>query len=159
VEITREQVEDFLYHEAELLDEWKLKEWAALFAEDGSYLIPPIADPDAEHNHSVYLAYDDRARLEQRALRLLKKEAHVEYPHSITLHNVFNVRLKKIENGVIYVTCNFITYRSKRQRLDPFVGVNEYQLVQENGEIKILQKKVLLKLDNLRPQGKVSIIL
>ena len=44
--------------------------------------------------------HDDRARLEQRALRLLKKEAHVEYPHSQTLHNVSNVRIVSNEEDV-----------------------------------------------------------
>ena len=30
--ITRQEIEDFLYNEAELLDNWKMKEWAALFS-------------------------------------------------------------------------------------------------------------------------------
>ena len=29
--LTRADVEDFLYHEAALLDEWKTLEWAELF--------------------------------------------------------------------------------------------------------------------------------
>ena len=157
--ITRQEVEDLLFHEAELLDEWKLKEWAALFSSDGRYLIPPIGNPEANTNTSLYLVHDDRARLEQRALRLLKKEAHVEYPHSTTLHNVSNVRIIQHEEDVVSVKCNFATYRTKREMLDCYVGVNEYKLVNENGELKIKEKKVVLKLDSLSPHGKVSIIL
>ncbi|SDH68113.1 p-cumate 2,3-dioxygenase beta subunit [Alteribacillus persepolensis] len=159
MKITREEIENFLYHEAELLDEWKLKEWVTLFTDNGSYIIPPVTEPDAEFPNNVFLAYDDRARLEQRALRLLKKEAHVEFPHSTTLHNISNIRIEKVESNVAYVKSNFITYRTKRQVLDTFIGVNEYQLVFQNQAIKIQQKKVKLKLDNLRPQGKVSFIL
>lgn len=157
--ITRQEIEDFLYHEADLLDEWKLKEWAALFSSNGYYIIPPIGNPNADSNKSLFLALDDRDRLEQRALRLLKKEAHVEYPHSTTLHNVSNVRIVNQEEDVVTVKCNFATYRTKREVLDCYVGVLEYKFVKENGELKIQEKKVILKLDSLRPHGKVSIIL
>lgn len=157
--ITRQEIEEFLYLEAELLDEWKLKEWSSLFSTEGSYIIPPIGSPNANTNTSLFLVNDDRARLEQRALRLLKKEAHVEYPHSTTLHNVSNVRIVKNEEDYVAVRCNFSTYRTKRDMLDNYVGVTEYKLVKENDELKIHEKKVILKLDSLRPHGKVSIIL
>src|SRR4051812_28851342 len=157
--ITRQGIEEFLYHEAELLDNWQLEEWAALFSVDGTYEIPPIGNPDADFKKSLFLVHDDRARLEQRALRLLKKEAHVEYPHSATLHNVTNVRIAKNEDDVLTVKCNFTAYRAKRDFLDTYVGVNEYTLVKEDGELKIQSKKVILKLEALRPQGKVSILL
>lgn len=157
--ITRQEVEDFLIHEAELLDEWKLKEWAALFASNGTYVIPPIGNPNADFKKSLFFVHDDRDRLEQRALRLLKKEAHVEYPHSTTLHNVTNVRIVSNEEDEVKVRCNFSTYRTKREMIDNYVGVLEYTLVKENEELKIQAKKVILKLDSLRPHGKVSIIL
>jgi p-cumate 2,3-dioxygenase beta subunit len=157
--ITRQEIEDFLYHEAELLDDWKMKEWSALFSSKGTYEIPPIGNPDADFKKSLFLVHDDRDRLEQRALRLLKKEAHVEYPHSTTLHNVNNVRIVSNEEDSVKVKCNFATYRTKRETLDCYVGVNEYTLVKENDELKIQDKKVILKLDSLRPHGKVSIIL
>ena len=157
--ITRQEIEDFLFHEGELLDEFKLKEWAALFSSNGTYVIPPIGNPDADFKNSLFFVHDDRARLEQRALRLLKREAHVEYPHSTTLHNVTNVRIVNNEEDAVKIRCNFSTYRTKREVLDNYVGVNVYIFVKENGELKIQSKKVILKLDSLRPHGKVSIIL
>jgi p-cumate 2,3-dioxygenase beta subunit len=157
--ITREQIEDFLYYEAELLDEWKLEEWADLFTEDGSYLIPSTTDPNADFCQTLFLVADDHHRIVQRAKRLLKKEAHVEYPHSTTLHTISNVRIKDIQDDTVFVRCNFITYRTKREILDVFVGHHEYKLVVREGRIKIREKRVILDLDALRPQGKVSIIL
>ncbi|WP_338450081.1 aromatic-ring-hydroxylating dioxygenase subunit beta [Niallia oryzisoli] len=157
--ITRQEIEEFLYHEAELLDNWKMEEWAALFSADGTYQIPPIGNPNADFKTSLFLAHDDRARLEQRALRLLKKEAHVEFPHSKTLHNVSNVRIVSNEGDVVSVKCNFSTYRAKRDFLDVYVGVNDYLLVKEDEELKIKSKTVILSLEALRPQGKISIIL
>src|SRR3954452_282775 len=157
--ITRQEIEEFLYQEAEFLDTWQMKAWADLFSTEGTYEIPPIGSPNADFKKSLFLVHDDRARLEQRALRLLKKEAHVEYPHSQTLHNYSNVRIVTNDEDAVSVKCNFITYRAKRDFLDPYVGVNEYKLVKENGELKIQSKKVVLKLEALRPQGKISILL
>lgn len=158
---SRQEIEDFLYYESELLDEWKLEEWASLFSSDGIYLIPPIGNPNADQKKSLYFVHDDRARLEQRAKRLLKREAHVEYPHSTTVRNLHNLQIKSNdeESHRIIVRCNFSTYRTKREKLDCYVGVLEYKLVLEKDEIRIQEKKVILKLDSLRPQGKISIIL
>jgi p-cumate 2,3-dioxygenase subunit beta len=157
--ITRQEIADFLYHESELLDEWQLEEWAALFSPDGKYLVPPLGNPDADPAKSLYYIDDNRARLEERAKRLLKKEAHVEYPHSKTVRNIHNVRIKSQEGNEVRVRCNFSTYRTKREVLDCFVGVIDYKFVVNDNEIVIQEKKVTLKLDSLRPHGKISLIL
>jgi 3-phenylpropionate/cinnamic acid dioxygenase small subunit len=39
--VTRIELEDFLYLEAALLDEWRLEEWLALFVPGARYLVPP----------------------------------------------------------------------------------------------------------------------
>src|SRR5437868_6035835 len=89
--VTRSEIEDFLYLESALLDDWKLEEWASLFTEDGFYLIPPTDKPDADHRTELFIISDNHHRIVHRAKRLLKKEAHVEYPHSRTRHCVNNV--------------------------------------------------------------------
>ena len=38
--IARTEVEDFLFEEADLLDEWRLPEWLELFTDDASYYVP-----------------------------------------------------------------------------------------------------------------------
>lgn len=156
---TRADIEAFLYHENELLDDWKLIEWSELFTDTARYLVPPLKNPNADPSTSIFYINDDRTRLEDRAKRLLKKEAHVEYPHSKTLRNIHNVRIKSQDGNQIVVRCNFATYRTKRDVIDTFVGVQDYHLVVENDEIKIQEKKVTLQLDSLRPHGKISLIL
>lgn len=42
--LTRADVEDFLFFEAQLLDEWRLDEWEALLAEDATH---PTTGPAA----------------------------------------------------------------------------------------------------------------
>ena len=41
---TRTNIEDYLFHEAALLDEWRLPEWFDLFAEDCHYFVPNMGE-------------------------------------------------------------------------------------------------------------------
>ncbi|WP_077328485.1 aromatic-ring-hydroxylating dioxygenase subunit beta [Virgibacillus siamensis] len=157
--LERQEIVDFLYKEAYLLDEWKLKEWAALFTDDGTYKVPPLGDPDADARTSLFFIHDDRKRIQDRAERLLKKEAHVEYPHSTTLRNYHNIIVDGLDSDVITVVCNFTVHRTKREVVDAFIGRSTYELVQQDGQLRIKNKKVVLKLDSLRPHGKISLIL
>jgi p-cumate 2,3-dioxygenase subunit beta len=157
--VTRPEVEDFLFHEADLLDSWRLEEWALLFTDDGEYLIPPTDVPDGDPKHDLFLVYDDRHRLGERVKRLGKKTAHAEFPHSRTRHLVTNVRFSQDTEGV-QATCNFVVYRSKNGVNDVYPGHSHYRLVpQEGGGFRIRSKRATLDVDTLRPQGKVSIIL
>ena len=157
--VTRPEVEDFLFQEADLLDSWRLEEWALLFTDDGEYLIPPTDVPDGDPKHDLFLVYDDRHRLGERVKRLGKKTAHAEFPHSRTRHLVTNVRISQDTEGV-QATCNFVVYRSKNGVNDVYPGHSHYRLVpQEGGGFRIRSKRATLDVDTLRPQGKVSIIL
>ena len=166
--VTRAAVEDFLYHEADLLDNWKLEEWAALFTGDGQYWVPSTdAPPDADPRQTLFLIYDDRHRIGERAKRLLKKSAHAEFPHSRTRHLISNVRLHSAINatadglreGDLRVTCNFVVYRSKHGVNDIYPGHSIYDLEPGDAGLKIRLKRAVLDVDTLRPQGKVSIVL
>ena len=97
--LARSEAEDFLFKEAALLDAWRLEEWANLFTEDGEYLIPATDAPDGAPGTSLYLVYDDRHRLGERAKRLLKKTAHAEQPRSRTRHMSSNVMVAEAEGA------------------------------------------------------------
>lgn len=152
------EVEDFLFHEAALLDAWKLEEWAQLFADDGVYLVPPTDAPEADPARTLFLIHDDRFRLGERARRLMKTRAHAEYPHSRTQHTISNVRCTN-GGGAVNAECHFIVYRSRREIQDVFPGVARYTLVRANESFRIREKRAMLTIDALRPQGKLSIIL
>jgi p-cumate 2,3-dioxygenase beta subunit len=158
--MTRAEAEDFLYHEARLLDNWKLNEWADLFTEDGEYLIPPIDAPDSETGTNLFLVYDDRLRLAERARRLLKKQAHAEFPRSVLQRMVGNVIVEGESGGVIRVTCNFVVYRSRNGESEVFPGHGIYDLIRSEADgIRIRRKRAVIRSDSLREQGRVSIIL
>jgi p-cumate 2,3-dioxygenase beta subunit len=115
--LRRLEVEDFLYREAALLDDWKLKEWLELFSPRARYEVAPTGEADAgsmSSAESLFLVADDRERLEQRVIRLRKPQAHAEYPHSRVRHLYSNVRIIEDSGESMEVNSNFVTFRTKR---------------------------------------------
>jgi p-cumate 2,3-dioxygenase subunit beta len=158
--VSRTDVEEFLYQEAELLDEWRLPEWLELFTDDAVYYVPATDLPiDASPDNNLFYVADDRFRLSERVKRLMKRTAHAEFPHSRTRHLVSNVLIRKRFENELEVGSAFITYRTKDSQTETFFGSNRYRLVPENGSFRIREKRCLLDSDGLRAQGRVSIIL
>jgi p-cumate 2,3-dioxygenase beta subunit len=157
---TRSEVEDWLFHEAALLDDWRLVEWRQLFTDDCSYLVPSlIGDPYASPEQTLYLIADDSHHLSERVKRLGKKTAHAEYPHSVTQRVISNVRIIGVEAGEIRVNCNFITHRNSQGITDTYFGRHEYRFVQPAETLLVREKRSILAIGALRPHGKLSIIL
>jgi p-cumate 2,3-dioxygenase beta subunit len=157
--ITRAMVEDFLYEEAALLDEWRLQEWLDLLTEDATYEVPATDSPDGDPHTTLALIADDIARIRSRVDQLLGKSAWAELPRSRTRRLISNVRIRGVEGDLIRVTANFAVYRIRFEQMDTYVGRYEYTLVQRGDALKIRERKAILDLDALRPHGKVSIIL
>jgi len=157
--ITREQIEDFLYAEAALLDEWRLQEWLELLTEDVTYAVPATDAPEGDARNTLFLVADDTVRIRSRVKQLLGKSAWAENPRSRTRRLISNVRIRETNGETIRVTANFIVYRMRVDQVDTYVGRYEYTLVQRDGQLKIRERKAILDLETLRPQGKVSIIL
>ncbi len=160
--LRRLEVEDFLYQEAALLDDWKLKEWLALFAPEARYEVAPTGDPEAgtlSSAESLFLVADDRERLEQRVIRLQKPQAHAEYPHSRVRHLYSNVRIVGTADDCLEVHSNFVTFRTKRGFTATYMGWHRWRLRRAADEFLIELKRTILDLDGLVPQGKVSLLL
>ena len=156
----RFEVEEFLYHEADLLDRWELDAWLELFAPgDCRYSVPPTDRPDADPLRHTFLIHDDRFLLTQRVKSLLTKTAHAEWPHSRTRRLVGNVRATEDVDRVEAVA-NFAVYRMRYDLVDTYVGSYRHDLVRgEDGQLLFRHRRAVLDLDSLRPQAKVSIIL
>jgi len=157
--ISRQTIEDFLYEEAALLDEWRLDAWLDLLTEDATYEVPATDTPDGDPKTTLSLIADDITRIRSRVHQLLGKSAWAETPHSRTRRLISNVRIREVAGENIYVTANFVVYRMRFEQIDTYVGRYEYTLVQRGGTLKIRERKAVLDLEALRPQGKVSIIL
>ncbi len=156
--VTRAQIEDFLYQEAALLDEWDLDGWFALFAEKLRYVVPCNDTPDGDPAEDLVLIDDDELRL-----RLRVGKAHREYPHSRTNHQIYNVMLGAPESSgddvELPVTASFTVWRFRNGKASAYVGRYYYRLVTRNGELRIRSKRAVLDMTELRPAGDLAIIL
>jgi len=154
-------VEDLLFLEADLLDQWRLDEWLALYTPDAHYNVPPsdvdgdTADPDT----ALFYIADDHVRMRERVIRLNKVGAHSEHPRSKVRHLVSNVRVRREADGAIHARSSFIVWRSKDITSDAFVGHYLHCIVEQDGALKIASKTCVLDMEALRPHARISIIL
>jgi len=136
------QCEDFLIHEARLLDEAKFDEWLTLFTEDAYYWVPSEPDQASPYD-TVSLIYDDRRLLETRVRRLASPRIYSQEPRSRTSRIVTNVSLVDPgTNAGSLVRSKFvlIEYRREQQRL--FGGTYFHRLVVRDGALRIAMKRV-----------------
>jgi p-cumate 2,3-dioxygenase beta subunit len=157
--ISRQQVEDFLYAEAALLDAWQLDDWLLLFDEDAKYEVPCNDAVDGDPAHDLMLVDDNYTRLANRVARLSSRRAHREYPHSRTNHQVFNVRVEDGSGDDVSVTASFTVWRFRAGRSNCYVGRYRYRLRRGHSGFRIASKRVELDMTDLRSVGDVAIIL
>ena len=158
--VTRAEVEDFLFHEAALLDSWKLKEWEDLLTDDATYYVPPNDELEGDYKNTLYIISDDRERIRQRVIRVLDPNCHAEYPRSRTCRLITNVRITGVEGDLVTVASNFVCYRYRRyQREFVYVGTYEHQLRKTPQGFRIKQRRVFLAAHELGQLGSVSFIL
>ena len=154
----RQQVEDFLFREAALLDDWRLDDWVALFAEDGRYVVPTTDLPDGDPRRDLVFIDDDINRLRARAVRLNSRHAHREYPWSRTRRFISNVRVEETPAGELSVSSNVLVYRFRAGEGAPYVGSVDYTLRRKGGDFQIAYRRATLDLEALSWHGAVSII-
>lgn len=160
--LSRTEVEDFLYQEAELLDAWDLPDWAELYTEDALYEVtsPASSDPvGADAATALFLISDRIDRIRGRARRLMKKTAHAEYPRSKTRHMISNVRVLGEADGGTRARANFAVFRTKEDTSTIFMGEAYYTIVSDAGRLKLKWKRCILDLNSLYNQGRLTIIL
>jgi len=150
----RRQVEEFLYFEAELLDDRKLREWFDLLTDDVRYWMPirhnpserpeDIAEELSKPGEGFYFD-DDKQSLKIRVERAYARNAWAEMPPSRTRHLISNVRVKKHDGEEISVNSNFIVYRTRMETdQDLFVGERRDVLRRVDGSFKIAKRMIIL---------------
>jgi len=139
----RQQVERFLYDEAQLMDEHRYDEWLALWTDDALYWVPSGRD-DIDPTREISLIYDDRVRLQTRIARLKSGFAHAQEPKSRMRRVLSNLVVEEADNGEIVASSNFMLAELRRGKQDIFAGRTIHRLRPYNGSLKMVSKKVLL---------------
>src|SRR5499427_8704761 len=130
--INRARLEEFIMHEARLLDERRFRDWMALFAGDGTYWVPAVPDQQSPFDQAS-LFYDDRDLMRTRVERLEHPRIHVQTPPSRTAHIVGNVSVEpagKPNEYVVHSTFIMAEYRDEQQRV--FAGRQRHHLRRES---------------------------
>jgi 3-phenylpropionate/cinnamic acid dioxygenase small subunit len=133
-------VEQFLFHEARLLDTQRYEEWLALFTDDATYWVPLEQDQKDPYETSSII-HDDKTLLELRVKQARHPRAHARLPLARTVHQIGNVVAE--ENGkevVVSSTLTLVEYRNEKQRL--YGALVEHRLRRENGSFRIARKRV-----------------
>lgn len=159
-DVTRAELEDLLYLEAQLLDEWRMEDWLELWAEDAAYVVPTNDNPSADPGNDLMYINHDYRLLKGLVVRLMSVHAHREYPWSKTRHIVSNVRvLGEDGDGVVHGDAAFMVWRFRNRDRDCYVGHYGIRVRRRGEGLELVGKWITLDAWTLAPYGAVSIVL
>jgi benzoate/toluate 1,2-dioxygenase beta subunit len=135
------EIEQFLYHEARLLDTQRYEEWLALFTEDATYWVP-LEQNQGDPFETSSIIHDDRTLLELRVKQARHPRAHARLPLARTVHQVGNVMQLEETAGEVRVasTLVLVEFRAERQRV--WGALVEHELRRAGTGFKIAHKRV-----------------
>jgi len=149
----RARVEEFLFREAELLDDRHFDDWLELFAEEVSYVVPVRRNvnqrcPELAVGGADDTAHfdDDRQSLEWRVARLNSGTDWAEQPPTRTRRLIGNVRVDAQPDGACLVRSNFLLYANRLEtQTQLFAGERHDRLIPGGPEgLRIARRLVLL---------------
>ena len=138
-------LEQFLCHEARLLDEQRWDEWNALYLEEAEYWVPATPQQPDPHNH-ISLIYETGLLRAVRIKRYQHPNAFSLQPMPRSVHLLSNVMLDGFdaEAGECEVTSRFIMLQYRREKQDLFAGSYQHRLRVEQDTFRIAAKRVNL---------------
>lgn len=164
--ITRQEVEDFLFTEADLLDHWDYDGWLALFEPGARYEVPTTDyRPGWSLHETGSFVDDDWNLLLARVKRLKSRKAHAENPHSRTHRLVSNVRLSENTDSTetaedsFRVAAAFVVHRARDGNFDAYVGWYEHLLVPTDDGLRFRLRRSILGHESLAAGARLSFIL
>jgi 3-phenylpropionate/cinnamic acid dioxygenase small subunit len=156
--LLQQEIEEFLYREADLLDERRYEEWLALVAEDVRYWMPmrrnvKVGEAEREFTRAgqdINWFDEGKETLTRRVKQILTGMHWAEEPVSRISHMVSNVRLLEVNPSIaepaeVAVRCRFLIYRNRVEtETDILVGKREDVLRRADGQWQIARRKIVL---------------
>lgn len=143
------EVEAFLYHEAELLDDGRFRDWLGLLTDDVRYRVPVriVKERGADGVSSEMFHLDeDRDSLELRVDRIDTGFAWAEDPPSRLRHFVTNVRVRE-QGDDLAVRSSLLVYRSRWDRpAHDLLSGERHDLLRrvDEGGLRLAERTVVL---------------
>jgi 3-phenylpropionate/cinnamic acid dioxygenase small subunit len=148
------EVTDFLYREADLLDERRYEEWLGLLADDYQYSVPlrmnvrydDVTEREQTRAGSEICWFDEgKATTELRVAQLATGQHWAEEPVSRVTHLVTNVRLEASTPPEVEVSCRFVVYRNRvTDESDFLVGRRHDRLRRTGSGWQVCRRRLLL---------------
>jgi len=156
--LLKQEIEDFLYREADLLDERHYDEWLALLAEDVRYWMPMRRNVKLDDREREFTRegldiswFDEGKETLTRRVRQIQTGIHwAEEPVSRISHLLSNIQLIEVnpsaaEPAEVSVRCRFLVYRNRVEtETDILVGKREDLLRRAGPGWQIAHRKILL---------------
>ena len=156
--LLKQDVEAFLYHEANLLDDRRYEDWLALLTDDVRYWVPmrrnvkfgELEREFTREGQDINWFDEGKQTLTQRVRQILTGVHWAEEPLSRISHLVTNVEIldatpTAADAEEVSLRCRFIIYRNRvATETDILVGRREDTLRRVDGGWRICQRKVML---------------
>lgn len=151
------EIEDFMYMEADLLDERKFEQWLDLFDDDLHYWMPmrknmAFRDQDQDITGPDDVAWfdDDKVTLTKRVQQILTGVHWAEEPLSRVSHLVSNIRLEPPlsrlpEAETATVKCHFLVHRNRLETETDFLAGRRVDVLRRAGDsFRIVERKIII---------------
>ena len=156
--LLKQDVEAFLYHEANLLDDRQYEEWLDLLTDDVRYWVPmrrnvkfgELEREFTREGQDINWFDEGKVTLTQRVRQILTGVHWAEEPLSRLSHLVTNVEITEATPSAadaeeVSLRCRFIIYRNRvATETDILVGRREDRLRRVDGQWRIAQRQVFL---------------
>jgi 3-phenylpropionate/cinnamic acid dioxygenase small subunit len=168
----KQEVEDFLYQEADLLDGRKFREWLDLLADDLVYFMPirrnvKFGEHDERENtrqgEGISWFDEDKWTVTKRVEQILTGVHYAEEPLSRVTHMVSNVRLLDVtpsaENPTeVTVGSRFLVYQNRVEyETNTFVG-RRIDTLRRNGDSWLIARREMILEQNVLMAKNLSIL-
>ena len=143
----KKEIEEFLYREAHLLDEYRFDEWLDLLTDDVEYVVPLREHVQGNVDPAGHpIMKDDKTMLSMRVRKHQTGMSHVEIPQSMTAHLITNVL---VEDGPtpdeLVVLSTFLVRQARKLRDEAWWAGRRRDLLRRvDGGWKIARREVLL---------------
>jgi 3-phenylpropionate/cinnamic acid dioxygenase small subunit len=156
----KQEIEEFLYHEADLLDQRRFKEWLELLAEDLVYFMPIRRNvkfgqhaerENTRQGEGISWFDEDKWTLTKRVEQILTGVHYAEEPLSRVTHMVSNVRLLNVSPSAegahdVTVGCRFLVYQNRVEyETTTFVGRRTDQLRRVGESWQVARRELILE--------------
>lgn len=142
-DITPQQLSDFVFAEARMLDEQRFEDWLNLFTEDGYYWMPLARDQQDPRLHTSLL-YEDKLLLKVRVERLSGQRTFSQQPMSRSHHllQAPTVEASDPAAGEYTVRCAFHYVETRLDTQTLYAGWSTYTLIDDDEKLRIRLKRV-----------------